>query len=66
MDYPPVYAGIRQDGDWIIDSDGTQSGGVRPFIIVGSIVDFPFSLIFDTILLPLDLANGGPSSSNHG
>jgi uncharacterized protein YceK len=65
MDYPPVYSGVRQDSAWITNAQGTQSAGARPFIILGSIIDFPLSAILDTLLLPLDIANGGPSSSNH-
>ena len=56
-----VYAGVQADSRWISNSDDFQSPYTRPFFILGSIIDFPLSAVFDTLLFPLDYTNGGPS-----
>ena len=44
-----LYRGVRTDWDWLNNAHGETSLGVPLYF-----VDMPFSLVFDTVFLPLD------------
>lgn len=48
FDFPgDVYGGVGQDVDWIAT--------INPLVIVAGVIDLPFSLVLDTLLLPWTL-----------
>jgi uncharacterized protein YceK len=46
-----VYPATQMDGSWI----GWSVHEKNPLLFLGTIIDFPFSIITDTVLLPYDL-----------
>ncbi len=55
---PPAYSGVRRDARLLTDSeDGPKPSENRVLVIGYSLIDFPFSALGDTLLLPVDLAN---------
>jgi uncharacterized protein YceK len=58
----PVYPATRLDGYFFGASltDGETFSGYmkwweRPIFLTGSVIDLPFSLVLDTLMLPLDI-----------
>ena len=50
------YPGVRIDARQIAHPS-TVAGVPAPAVVVWSILDFPFSAVLDTLLLPIDLLN---------
>ena len=46
-----VYPATQMDGSWM----GWSVHEVNPFLFLGTLVDFPFSILIDTVLLPYDV-----------
>jgi uncharacterized protein YceK len=56
---PPVYAGTWMDSHFIKDASSEVSSDVPAAIVFTyGLIDFPFSLVADTLCLPYDLAVG--------
>jgi uncharacterized protein YceK len=50
-DFPgDPFGGVGQDLDWI--------ASVHPLVLIGGVLDLPFSLIIDIVLLPWTLTVG--------
>ena len=53
---PPFYAGTWLDSHMIKDAGGeAASDGGAALLLTYGVIDFPFSLVGDTICLPYDL-----------
>ena len=49
--YPATYPGVKWDYGMFINSSGRT---FESMMQLGSIIDFPVSLVFDTLLFPYD------------
>ena len=56
-----IYPATKMDASYLSASvtdgevyHGTMRGWERPLFLVGSVADLPFSLVIDTILVPVD------------
>ena len=46
-----IYPATRMDSSWV----GWSVHEKNPFLFLGTLIDFPFSIITDTVLLPYDV-----------
>ena len=59
-----IFSGVRMDSRLLVNSDSEpESSQWRVPAICYSLLDFPFSAVGDTLLLPLDLANAPDSDT---